>query len=460
MASPVRHTDPVTATTTAPVPARERRRALPTTRHELQVLTAARPAMAGVLLVGGALTGPRPGGGLRRVPGLGWVTADPTVGRRILTDHRHFTIVGEGGVGHLWAQILGDWVLDLFDGPGHHDLRTRSRELFTEASAAALVDGAWSLALDDARRTLAAGGTVDVGRLARVLVGRMMISLLGIPSPAATGAGSGPGSAAVAGTGATPEAVPTDDDALAAFATGERLASIALGSAGSTYLAPGQVAAAREIVAELTQGVPDGWRHAPADRLLGRCRELGLGLEETTGLASLLMVAGTETSASAMARTTALLIDTGEQHRLLRLLADERAHPVTRAAGEPDAVENAVREGLRVTSPASVIGRGVSADVEVAGRTLRAGERVMILTWAANTAAGPFRADRPYVRETRQLWFGAGRHLCLGAALARAEIAALLHALFDDGAPLRVVSRRAKRRVLVPGYDELVVARA
>lgn len=468
MALPVRHTDPVTATTTGPVPTRERRRALPTTRHELQVLTAARPAMAGVLLVGGALTGRRPGGGLRRVPGLGWVTADPTVGRRILTDHRHFTIVGEGGVGHLWAQILGDWVLDLFDGPGHHDLRTRSRELFTEASAAALVDGAWSLALDDARRTLAAGGTVDVGRLARVLVGRMMISLLGIPSPAATGAGSGPGtatgsaasSAAGAGTGATPEAVPTDDDALAAFATGERLASIALGSAGSTYLAPGQVAAAREIVAELTQGVPDGWRHAPADRLLGRCRELGLGLEETTGLASLLMVAGTETSASAMARTTALLIDTGEQHRLLRFLADERAHPVERAAGEPDAVENAVREGLRVTSPASVIGRGVSADVEVAGRTLRAGERVMILTWAANTAAGPFRADRPYVRETRQLWFGAGRHLCLGAALARAEIAALLHALYDDGAPLRVVSRRAKRRVLVPGYDQLVVARA
>ncbi len=456
MALPVRHTDPVTATTTGPVPTRERRRALPTTRQELQVLTAARPAMAGVLLVGGALTGRRPGGGLRRVPGLGWVTSDPTVGRRILTDHRHFTIVGEGGVGHLWAQILGDWVLDLFDGPGHHDLRTRSRELFTEASAAALVDGAWSLALDDARRTLAAGGTVDVGRLARVLVGRMMISLLGIPSPAATGAGSAPD----AGAGVTPEAAPTDDDALAAFATGERLASIALGSAGSTYLAPGQVAAAREIVAELTQGVPDGWRHAPADRLLGRCRELGLGLEETTGLASLLMVAGTETSASAMARTTALLIDTGEQHRLLRLLADERAHPVERAAGEPDAVENAVREGLRVTSPASVIGRGVSADVEVAGRTLRAGERVMILTWAANTAAGPFRADRPYVRETRQLWFGAGRHLCLGAALARAEIAALLHALYDDGAPLRVVSRRAKRRVLVPGYDQLVVARA
>ena len=445
----MRQTDPVTATTTPATTTTERRRVVPTTHQELRVLAAARPAMAGVLLAGGAVAGPRRGGrgGLRKVPGLGWVTADPTVGRRVLTDHRHFTIVGEGGVGHLWAQILGDWVLDLFDGPGHHDLRTRSRELFTEASAAALVDGAWSAALDEARATLAAGGTVDVGRLARVLVGRMMISLLGIPTP---GGASSPGGA---------DAVPSDDDALAAFATGERLASIALGSAGSTYLSAEQVAAAREIVAELTRGVPDGWRHAPADRLLGRCRELGLGLEETTGLASLLMVAGTETSASAMARTTALLVDTGEQHRLLRLLADERARPVVRAAGEPDVVENAVREGLRVTSPASVIGRGVSADVEVAGRTLRAGERVMILTWAANAGVGPFRADRPYVRETRQLWFGAGRHLCLGAALARAEIAALLHALWDDGVPLRVVSRRAKRRVLVPGYDELVVAR-
>lgn len=409
-------------------------RSAPTTRHELALLVAARPAMAAVLLAGGALTGPRSDGrgGLRRVPGLGWVTADPVVGRQVLTDHRSFTILGEGGVGHLWAQILGDWVLDLFDGPGHQDLRSRSRELFTEASAAALVEDAWSRPLDDARATLRAGGAVDVGRLARVLVGRMMISLLGIPQ-------------------ATP--VPTDDAALAAFATGERLAAVALGTAGSTQLDARQVATARAVVDELTRGVPDGWRHAPADRLLGRCRELGLSLEETTGLASLLMVAGTETSASAMARTTALLVDTGEQHRLLARTATGTGDFVD------DAVENVVREGLRVTSPASVVGRGVAQDVEVAGRLLRAGERVMILTWSANVAVGPFRADRPYVRETRQLWFGAGRHLCLGAALARAEIAALLRTLWGDGVPLRVVSRRPSRRVLVPGYDELVVTR-
>ncbi|HOF63470.1 MAG TPA: cytochrome P450 [Dermatophilaceae bacterium] len=444
-----------------------------TTRQELAVLTAARPDMAAVLLASGALAGPGSDarGGLRRVPKLGWVTADPVVARRILTDHRSFTIVGEGGVGHLWAQILGDWVLELFDGAGHHDLRTRARELFTHDTATALVAGAWTGPLESARATLRAGGAVDIGRLARVLVGRMMISLLGIPS--------GDGSSGLSGLSGL--SGPSDEVALAAFAKGEELASLALGTAASTNLSPEIVAAAKLIVADLTAGVPDGWRTAPEDRLLGRCRALGLTLEETTGLASLLMVAGTETSASAIARTTALLIDTGEQHRLIDGLRAETARAGGVAAvegsgdaraaadagrasgippGTPDIVEATVREGLRMTSPASVIGRGVSADVEVAGRQLRAGERVLIMTWAANVGVGPFRIDRPYVPENRQLWFGAGRHLCLGAALARAEIGAVLHMLWDDGMPLRIVARRPARKVLVPGYRELWVARA
>ncbi len=417
-----------------------------TTRHELSLLFRARPGMAGLLLAGRAMA--RTGRTITRVPQIGWVTADPVVGRQILGDHRSFTILGEGGVGHLWAQILGDWVLDLFDGPGHHDLRSRSRELFTEASSAALVDDAWRPSLDAARATLRDGGEVDVARLARVLVGRMMISLLGITAPE---------------DHPEPGTWPRDEDALRAFGTGERLAAIALGSAGSTYLSPEQVAAGREIVAELTRGVPEGWRSAGPERLLGRCRELGLGLEETTGLASLLMIAGTETSASAIARTAALLIDTGEQHRMLAALAAGEVVTDTVRAGVTtsiDIVESAVREGLRMTSPASVIGRGVAADVEVAGRRLSEGERVMILTWSANSHVGPFRVDRPYVRETRQLWFGAGRHLCLGAALARAEIAAVLHTLWDDGVPLRITSRRAQRRALIPNYSRLVLTRA
>jgi cytochrome P450 len=383
------------------------------TRHELRLLAAARPALA-ALLVAGRRAVP-----LRRVPRLGWVSADPLVAREVLTDHRSFTLVAEGGVGHLWAQVLGDWVVEKFDGPGHHDLRTRARDLFTESSAARLVGGAWSDRLERARADLRAG-PVDVADLARVLVGRMLGTLLGLP-------------------------VPDDAAARDLFATGERLAAIALGSAADTTLAPDAVARARDIVARLTAGVPDAWRAAGPDTLLGRCRELGLDLRETTGLAALLMVAGTETAASAMGRTVALLHDTGAQHRLL---------------AEPDRLPDAVREGLRVTTPAPVIGRSVRRDVSVAGRRLRAGERILLLTWTADTAAGGFDLDRPYAPQTRQLWFGAGRHQCLGAALARAELSALLGVMTGDGRPWRVLHRAPARRCLIPTYRELTVATA
>src|SRR5690606_4313670 len=173
-------------------------------------------------------------------------------------------------------------------------------------------------------------------------------------------------------------------------------------------------------------------------------RDIGLSVQETQGLSPLLMVAGTETAASAMARTAALLSDSGEQHRLLAM---------------PEHREDAIREALRVTSPAPLIGRSVLADVEIAGRTLRAGERVMVLTWTANNLAGPYRIDRPYLPQNRQLWFGAGRHLCLGGPLARAELGAIVDLLIGDGRPFEVVSRRYGRKVLIPAYAFLVVRR-
>lgn len=189
-------------------------------RHERALLLAARPALA-ALLIGGRLAVP-----VRRVPGLGWVSADPAVARAVLDDHRHVTLLGEGGVGYLWAQVLGDWVLDLFDGAGHHDLRTRARDLFTERTAAVRVEGAWGGRLAAAREVLDAGGELDVADLARVLVGADG-SLLGLP-------------------------ITTDSAARDLFATGERLAATALGSAADTTLAPATVEEARSVVAELT----------------------------------------------------------------------------------------------------------------------------------------------------------------------------------------------------------------
>ncbi|WP_214403819.1 cytochrome P450 [Pseudonocardia lacus] len=378
-------------------------------RHEAAVLWASRPALFGLLRLAPL------GGPVRRVPRLGWVVTDPVLARRVLNDPGHFTLLGEGGVGHLWAQVLGDYVYRIFDGPGHADLRRRARDLFTDATARPLVGRVFDPALRPAVARLRAGGEVDVADLSRLLVGRMMAELLGLDLPAG------------------------DGEYRRIFGTGERLARLALGSAASTALAPDVVAQAKGIIAELTRNVPRAFAEAPAETLLGRCRELGLTVQEASGLSALLLVAGTETAATAMTRTLALLHDTGQQHRLV---------------ADPDLLATAVREGLRVTTPAPVIGRGVSRDVTVGPAAMRAGERVLVLTHAANNRAGGFDLDRPYLPESRQLWFGAGRHLCLGAALARAELEHLLGGLLSAG-PVRVVGRRAARGVLIPSYASL-----
>jgi cytochrome P450 len=99
----------------------------------------------------------------------------------------------------------------------------------------------------------------------------------------------------------------------------------------------------------------------------------------------------------------------------------------------------------------------VLADLTIGKHTLRAGERIMVLTWTANNLAGEYRVDRPYIPQNRQLWFGAGRHLCLGGPLARAELDAVLGLLIGDGRPFEIVSREYGKRVLIPAYRSLIV---
>jgi cytochrome P450 len=383
-------------------------------RHEARLILAANPALFSLLTLG------RVAGRVRKVPRVGWVITDPLVARRLLSDSEHTSLLGEGGVGHLWAQLLGDWVNESFDGPGHAALRRQARDLFTDASAKRHVARVF---VEPAARLAAAlrlNESVDIAETARVWVGRMVADLLGL---------------SLANDG---------DDASfrSIFAHGERLAALARGTLGSTVMSPDIVAQAKDIVEQLTARVPEAYETADANALLGRCREAGIPLREARGLASLLLIAGTETAASAMARGVALLHDTGQQHDLL---------------AEPDLLPGAVWEILRVTTPAPWIGRHITADVEASGKVLRRGERALMLTYTANNALGRFDIRRAPDLKIRQLWFGAGRHLCLGAPLARAEITYLLQTLLAQGRPWRVVRRRASRKVIIPSYAELTI---
>ncbi|MFF8258565.1 cytochrome P450 [Streptomyces virginiae] len=94
-----------------------------------------------------------------------------------------------------------------------------------------------------------------------------------------------------------------------------------------------------------------------------------------------------------------------------------------------DGIAPAVEEILRWTTPGVHALRTAAHDTEINGIPVAAGARVTLWNVSANrdedVFADPhsFRVDR---RPNRHVAFGHGRHLCLGARLARFELGALL----------------------------------
>ncbi|WIM73008.1 cytochrome P450 [Corynebacterium suedekumii] len=87
---------------------------------------------------------------------------------------------------------------------------------------------------------------------------------------------------------------------------------------------------------------------------------------------------------------------------------------------------------LRLRTPAPVLGRGTTRDVEVDGTTIPAGAQVALLLDAGNL--DPRHYDNPEVFDIRRhpvdnLGFGYGIHGCAGQALARLEAQAVIKAL-------------------------------
>ena len=118
----------------------------------------------------------------------------------------------------------------------------------------------------------------------------------------------------------------------------------------------------------------------------------------------------------------------------------------------PDLVDAAVEEILRWTTPVISFLRTTTRDVTLQGQRIPAGDPVLLLYQSANRDEAEFgpTADRFDVgrRPNHHLAFGFGPHYCIGAALARSEIATLLRALLDRG--LVPVSRGEPERTASP----------
>jgi cytochrome P450 len=122
----------------------------------------------------------------------------------------------------------------------------------------------------------------------------------------------------------------------------------------------------------------------------------------------------------------------------------------------------ALEELLRFDAPLQLFERTAMRDVEVVGVRLTTGQKAAALLGSANRDGAVFRdADRFHVaREPNpHVGFGLGVHFCLGAPLARMELAIAVAELLRRHPALHLDGQPKRRPTFVlRGYQQLPVA--
>jgi methyl-branched lipid omega-hydroxylase len=170
----------------------------------------------------------------------------------------------------------------------------------------------------------------------------------------------------------------------------------------------------RERIAHPTDDLTSALVNANVDGERLTTRELG-------SFFLLLVVAGNETTRTALSHALTLFTDHPDQRRLV--LEDFEGR-----------IGGAVEEIIRYSTPVIFMRRNVTRDHEMNGHTYRAGDKVLLFYNSANRDEAVF--DHPDVFDvTREpnphVGFGGpGAHFCLGANLARREMTVMLRELF------------------------------
>ncbi|MEV6621274.1 cytochrome P450 [Amycolatopsis sp. NPDC051106] len=169
-------------------------------------------------------------------------------------------------------------------------------------------------------------------------------------------------------------------------------------------------------------------RSSPGEDILSDlARHEDLTIEELTGAAFLMLIAGHETTANMLSLGTFALLE----------------HPAELAAlaADPSLMPGAVEELLRYLSVADIFYRYATEDLSLGGETIPKGSTVVVSLLAANR--DPERFPDPDVLDIRRnarglLSFGHGVHQCLGQQLARIEMRAGFEGLLRRFPTLRL----------------------
>ena len=327
---------------------------------------------------------------------LGSMVIGHAAARQLLTDPAAAEAFSESlSLAGITSGAFYDWMagspLDV-DGPEHRRWRTLMSRTFTPRSVEQLDDVLRTTAADLADE-LPAGEPVDLmSTFAHHLPLEALCELIGVP---------------------------TDErDRFAEWADTIGLGFNALELAGNI----GAIDDAVTGLLTYAEGLMAQRRSEPADDLVTRIAvegpDAGFDDRMLAGNIAGLVFAGHETTKNQLGWMVWTLTD----------------HPDVwdRVATDPDAAPAVVEECLRHRSAVTGVLRKITADTEVAGCPLHAGDRVVVSVWGADhdgEAVGDPTFDPDLARPNGHLAFGHGAHYCLGANLARAELVAALRAL-------------------------------
>jgi cytochrome P450 len=184
--------------------------------------------------------------------------------------------------------------------------------------------------------------------------------------------------------------------------------------------------AARTSVMQYAMELRERKRHQPADDMVSMLLDaeyqgVPMSDQEYRMFVFTTMVAGYETTHTAIAQSMLFLMNNAEAYREFHSL-------------EELGVNNALTELLRHVTPAMQMARTTTVDVEIDGTTIPAGEEVIMWLTAANRDPAvfqdPHRVDFNRKNSAIATFGAGGPHFCIGNQLARLEMRMLFEECF------------------------------
>ena len=232
----------------------------------------------------------------------------------------------------------------------------------------------------------------------------------------------------------------------------------------------GQIRQVQQVIEELFdyfEGMAEARRAQPREDLISvlvAAEEGGerLNREELLINLVLMLAAGNETTRNLIGNGTLALLRHPEQLQRLRDYQTRHSREGGNlAGGRPDLLDSAIDELLRYDSPVQLDSRIAREELEIGGKQVKAGQRVLCLLGAANRDAEAF-PDPDALDIGRaagnHVGFGRGIHYCLGAPLARLEGRIAFQSLLARYPSLSLAAEpRYRNQVTLRGLEELWV---